>query len=88
MSTLPVFVGLDYHPDLVQVTVVDRGGKQLLNRSCDNDWQQIGKLVQPLGIVKRAAIEACCGAADLAEELSSKLGWQMDLGVTSFSGDT
>jgi len=29
--------------------------------------------------VERAAVEACCGAADLAEELRGKAGWRADL---------
>ena len=54
-------------------------GKQLLNRGCRNDWRQIADAVAPLGVVKRAAIEACCGAADLAEELVAHAGWHMDM---------
>ena len=79
MSNVAVFVGLDYHQDSVQVSVLDASGRQLFNRSCANDWQQIAKVVQPLGTVQRVAIEACCGAADLAEELVARLGWQVDL---------
>ena len=79
MSTLPVFVGLDYHQDSVQICVLDPDGKILLNRSCDNDWRQITAAVTPLGKVKRAAIEACCGAAALTEELVGHGGWHVDL---------
>src|SRR4051812_14152708 len=84
MSTVTVFVGLDYHQDcvhqdFVQVSVLDTQGEQLLNRGCRNDWRQIADTVAPLGQVKRAAIEACCGAADLAEELSANAGWHLDL---------
>ena len=32
MSDLPVFVGLDYHQDSIQVCLVDQQGKMLLNR--------------------------------------------------------
>jgi len=79
MSTLAVFVGLDYHQDSVQVSVLDEQGKQLLNRGCRNDWKEIVRATEPLGRVKRAAIEACCGAADLAEELVNQAGWQVDM---------
>ena len=41
MSTLPVFVGLDYHQSTVQVCVVDAAGKVLLNRACENRWQTL-----------------------------------------------
>lgn len=79
MSTVTCFVGLDYHQDSVQVCVLNKAGRPLLNRSCGNDWRQIAAAVAPLGVVKRAAIEACCGAADLAEELAGQAGWHIDL---------
>jgi transposase len=63
----------------VQVSVLDPAGNQLLNRGCRNDWEQIVKLTEPLGVVKRVAIEACCGAADLAEELITKAGWPVEM---------
>jgi transposase len=79
MNTLPVFVGLDYHQDSVQVSVLYGQGKQLLYRGCRNDWKEIVKAVEPWGQVQEAAIEACGGAADLAQELRSKAGWRLDL---------
>jgi transposase len=79
MNTVAVFVGLDYHQDSVQVSVLDGQGKQLLNRGCRNDWKEIVRTVEPLGRVKAAAMEACGGAADLAEELRAKAGWRLDL---------
>jgi transposase len=79
MGNVPVFVGLDYHQDSVLVCVLDREGRRLLNRPCPNDWRAIADAVAPLGRVERAAVEACCGAADLAEELRGKAGWRADL---------
>jgi transposase len=79
MSTVTCFVGLDYHQDAVQVCVLDGQGRQVLNRSCPNDWRQIAEAVGPMGVVKRAAIEACSGAADLSEELAARAGWHVDL---------
>ena len=79
MSTVTCFVGLDYHQDSVQVCVLDADGRQVLNRSCANDWRRIAEAAGAVGVVKRAAIEACCGAADLAEELLAKAGWSIDL---------
>jgi len=70
---------LDYHQDSVQVCVLGEDGRQLLNRSCPNDWRKIAEAAASVGAVKRAAVEACCGAADLAEELRDKAGWQADL---------
>ena len=79
MGTVTCFVGLDYHQDAVQVCVLDGAGRQLLNRSCPNDWRRIAEAAASAGAVKRAAVEACCGAADLAEELAARAGWHVDL---------
>jgi transposase len=79
MKKVTCFVGLDYHQDSVQVCVLDRHGRQLLNRSCPNDWQTIAQTVAPLGRLKGAAIEACCGAADLGEQLKRHAHWPLDL---------
>jgi transposase len=79
MNSVPCFVGLDYHQDSVQVCVLDREGRQLLNRSCPNDWKTIADAVQRVGQVQRAALEACSGSANLGEELVQKAGWSVDL---------
>ncbi len=72
MSNVPVFVGLDYHQDSVQVCVVDREGQQLCNRSVENNAGVIERIAVRYGRPRRMAIEACCGAADLAEELTTQ----------------
>jgi transposase len=79
MSKVTVFVGLDYHKDSIQVCIMDRAGKVLLNRSCPNDAQAVDRLVAPHGGHVRGAIEACTGAADLADELVGRFGWDLDL---------
>jgi transposase len=71
MSSLPVFVGIDYHQDSVQVCVLDGGGKRLINRSVGNDAAEVARLATRHGRPQRVAIEACCGAADMAEELAT-----------------
>jgi transposase len=75
----PVFVGLDYHTATVQVCALDRAGRVLLNQACANDWRAIRDTVARFGTDVRAAIEACGGSADLAEELVSQAGWSVDL---------
>jgi transposase len=75
----PVFVGLDYHTASVQVCVLDRGGSVLLNQPCANDWRALRDTVARFGTDVRAALEACGGAADLAEELVTRAGWLVDL---------
>jgi transposase len=78
-ATGPMFVGLDYHTESVQVCVLDPTGRVLLNTACENDWRAIRDTVARFGGDVRAAIEACGGAADLAEELVTKAGWHVDL---------
>src|SRR5258706_9390854 len=51
----------------------------LANQTCANDWQHVVQLADRHGTVRRAGIEACCGAADLADELIAKAGWPVDL---------
>jgi len=84
MSNVPVFVGLDYHQDFIQVCVLNQKGDVLLNRSAANDCQELGRIVQPLGVVQRVGIEACCGAADLGEQLVQRLGWNVSLGHPAY----
>ena len=79
MVDCTVFVGLDYHKDSVQVCVLDREGRELLNRRCRNDWRDIARRVVPLGRVRGVAIEACNGAASLAQEMVDQLGWSVSL---------
>jgi transposase len=71
---------LDYSDGLVQLCGMDEQGKVLLNRPCRNDWRELVKAVEGKGVVKRVAIEACSGAADLAEELVTHAGWHVELG--------
>jgi transposase len=84
MSNVPVFVGLDYHQDSIQVCVLNQKGDVLMNRSARNDCDELARLVNPLGAVQQVGIEACCGAADLGEELVQKLGWNVSLGHAAY----
>jgi transposase len=79
MSTVSVSVGLDYHQESVQVCVLDSSGKMLTNRSCLNNSKTIRAVVERCGRPVAAALEACCGAADLAHELSQLPGWSVSL---------
>jgi hypothetical protein len=78
MSSLTLFVGLDYHQAFVQVCVMNRAGKVLTNRRCDNSAEAIVRCVEAHGEEVAAAIEACCGAAALADELIA-CGWEVSL---------
>lgn len=85
MNRIPLYVGLDYHKDSVQVCVIDDHSRLRLSRRCGNDWREIAAAVTaaavtpPGGAVARAGIECCTGAADLAEELAIHAGWPVDL---------
>lgn len=80
MNSIPVFVGLDYHQDSIQVCVLNQKGDVLLNRSASNDCAELARIVTPLGAVQRVGIEACCGAADLGQQLVERFGWNVSLG--------
>jgi transposase len=79
MGTLAVFVGLDYHDQSVQVCVLDARGTVLVNRAVENDSEAIGRVVHAHGSQVHAALEACNGSADLADELVQRFGWSVDL---------
>ena len=79
MSSVPVFVGIDYHQDSVQVCVLDSSGKRLSNRSVGNDAKVVAQAATRHGRPVRVAIEACCGAADMAEELTTQQNLPVEL---------
>jgi hypothetical protein len=78
MSKLTDYVGLDYHQHSVQVCVMDKQGNIIQNGTRPNEWQSVAQVV-PVGGTVFAAIEACCGEADFAEELINHAGWSVDL---------
>jgi transposase len=84
MSNVAVFVGLDYHQDSIQVCVLNQQGDVLLNRSASNDCDQLARMINPLGRVQRVGIEACCGAADLGQQLVERHGWNVSLGHPAY----
>lgn len=79
MKNIPLFVGMDYHENNVQVCVLEPGGGVLMNTSLPNDWERIQWAAQRFGSIQRAAIEACTGSANLAQELIDRAGWKVDL---------
>jgi hypothetical protein len=81
-ESVPVFVGLDYHTKGVQVCVVDAQGRVRRNKRCGNSLLEIAEQIEPGWSVQRAAIESCCGAADLAEAIAAELRWPMQRGAT------
>jgi transposase len=74
-----MFAGLDYHQDSIQVCIMDARAKVRMNRSCPNEVGQVTALLQSVGGVQAIALEACCGAADLAEKLVPEGSWHVHL---------
>jgi transposase len=79
MSSVAVFVGIDYHQESVQVCVLDGSGRRLANRSLENSAEVVARVATQFGQPTRVAIEACCGAADLAEELATTAALPVEL---------
>lgn len=79
MGTVPVYVGLDYHSGSIQVCILDQSGKQISNKRRGNSLADVLAVVNGHGVPQRAAIESCCGAADLAEQLRDQAGWPISL---------
>jgi transposase len=75
------FVGLDYHNCFVQVCVLDATGTILGNQRVLNDTRAIIDYVDNVRdgrVIKGAAIETCCGASNLAEQLVDQ-EWPVEL---------
>lgn len=79
MGTVRVYVGIDYHDQELQVCVLDERGAVLTNSACANDVLAVAAIVRRFGRIAFVAIEACCGAADLADVLTMGYGWSVDL---------
>jgi transposase len=81
MKKIPVSVGIDYSMSGVQVCVQDMQGKLLRNKKCPDTWLAVAGIVGKDEAVQVAVIEACTGAADLADELRAHAGWPMQLAM-------
>jgi transposase len=81
MKKIPVSVGIDYSMTGVQACVQNMEGKLLRNRKCADDWRAIAGLVHQEEQVVVTVIEACTGAADLADELKAHAGWPVRLAM-------
>src|ERR1700753_3073143 len=79
MSILQTYVGLDYHKESIRVCVLDADGCQRFNRDLPNDVEAVGELIAEFGYPAALAIEACCGAADFADQLQQRYDWHVRL---------
>lgn len=84
MSSVPVFIGLDYHDSVIEVNIMDSRGDIVAARRCENSVHAVQCVVPANCQVMGVAIEACCGAADFAEELINTTGWTVDLAHPGF----
>lgn len=89
MSSVAVFVGLDYHSESIQVWVMSEDGQTLRNRRVPNEVGHVVECVRGCGsrdevmLVRGVAIEACCGAADCATALEAATEWAVKLAPQS-----
>jgi transposase len=79
MNSVTMFAGLDYHQESIQVCVMDAHAKIRVNRSCANDVGSVVATLRSAGEVGAIALEACCGAADLAQRLTAEGTWRVEL---------
>ena len=80
MSHDTVYAGLDYHQKSIRDCVLDAEGEVLMNRSCENSSAALRTLMDRFEAAQvRVAIEACCGSADLADELVGRFSWYVSL---------
>ena len=76
-----VYVGFDYHASFVQVCVLDSAGTILGNERVANDVRSIEAFVDNVRdgrLIRGAAVETCCGASNLVEQLQ-ELEWPVQL---------
>ena len=79
MNNVTLYAGLDYHQQSIQVCVMDQQARVRLNRACPNDLAALTTMLEAAGAVRAIALEACCGAADLAERLVAAGSWRVEL---------
>ena len=79
MLNLPLFVGIDYHTNTIQVCIMDQHRKILTNQTVANDPKAVFRVVAPYGSNVHVAIEASTGVADFAEKLIEQYNWNVEL---------
>lgn len=78
-DNVALYAGLDYHQHSIQVCLMDQAGRVRLNKACRNDLETLRELLVSAGNVTAVSLEACCGAADLAEQLVACGSWNVQL---------
>ncbi len=74
MKHCKVFVGLDYHEDVIQVCVLSVNGEVLGERRVLNDHQRMAAFVERFGKQAHVAVDVCTGSAALADVLVNEVG--------------
>jgi len=74
-----VFVGWDYHEDLIQVCVLDANGEVLGERRLPNDHRRVVKYVDGFDRRVHVAVEVGTGSSALADIPVNEAGWIVDL---------
>lgn len=83
-SSVPVFVGIDYADQVSQVVVLDGKGAELGTRRLRSETDRLIAYAERFGPIGGVALEACCGAATLADELIQRRGWPVQLAHPGF----
>ena len=78
-NTIPLFVGVDYHQDQLQVCVIDASGDVRFNGAYANDAPAVARFIGSMGNIQAVAIEACCGAAHFGENLAAAGSYRVEL---------
>ena len=79
MNSVAHHVGLDYHQNSIQVCIMNQQGHIRLNQRCQPDLASLLAVLGQAGPVRKIALEACEGAADLGEALAQAGPWSVEL---------
>lgn len=80
MSSVELYVGIDYHSRSVHVHASDGQGKRVVSRKVASNAFAVADLLRGRGRVVRVLMESCCGSAIFADELAEATGWDIVLG--------
>ena len=72
-------LGIDYHSESLQVSIIASSGEKLGSRKCPNSVEEMVRYVEPFGEVKGGAVEVSCGAAAFVDEVRTRTGWDIKL---------
>ena len=78
-NSVSVCAGLDYHACWTQVCILSEDGQELCNKRVPSEPASIAATIARFGTPRIVAIEACSGAATLAQQLNEGFGFMTKL---------